>query len=276
MTGSIQTLTLDGSALVPAQVEAVARGNTPVRFAESAIRAMAASRRIVEAHLDDGEAHYGINTGFGSLSRKRVSGPDLAALQRNLVRSHAAGVGPPLPTDVVRAMMLLLAASLARGISGVRPVVAERIVAMLNAGVTPIVPEVGSVGASGDLAPLAHLALPLIGRGQVELGGHVMPALIALRETGMEQLALGAKEGLAILNGTQLMSALGALVAGDAARLMATASVAAAMSVEALLCTDVAFSAALQAARPHPGQIAVAAEMRWLLRDSSLQQHHHA
>jgi histidine ammonia-lyase len=237
---------------------------------------MEASRAVVERLLDEGAVVYGVTTGFGFLADRPIDRADAERLQENLLVSHAAGVGEPLPREVVRAMLVLRANTLALGYSGARPLVAERLLDFLRLGIHPVVPAQGSVGASGDLAPLAHLALPLIGRGQVELNGQVVPASIALRETGLEPLVLGAKEGLAILNGTQLMSALGALVAADAARLIATASVAAAMSVEALLGTDIAFSAALQAARPHPGQVSVAAELRWLLRDSSLQQSHHA
>jgi histidine ammonia-lyase len=172
-------------------------------------------------------------------------------------------------------MLLLRANTLALGHSGCRPVLVDRICELLTLGVHPVVPEQGSVGASGDLAPLAHLALPLIGRGEVELNGQVMPSLIALREVGLEPLELGPKEGLALLNGTQLMSALGALLLADADRLARTASVAAAMSVEALLGTEVAYAAPYQLARPHPGQIAVAAELRHLLRESGLQRAHH-
>ena len=156
------------------------------------------------------------------------------------------------------------------------PLVVDRLLRFLELGIHPVVPAQGSVGASGDLAPLAHLALPLIGRGEVELGGHVMPALLALREEGLDPLVLEAKEGLALLNGTQLMSGIGALLLADADRLARTASVAAAQSVEALLGTDVAYAAAYQLARPHPGQVAVAGEMRHLLRDSGLMAHHHA
>jgi len=172
-------------------------------------------------------------------------------------------------------MLLLRANTFGLGFSGVRPEVADRLLDFLRLGIHPVVPAQGSVGASGDLAPLAHLALPLIGRGSVELSGTVLPALAALKENGLEPLTLGAKEGLALLNGTQLMTALGALLAVDAERLLRTASVAAAMSVEAMLGTDVAFAAAYQAARPHPGQVQVASELRWLLRDSELQQSHH-
>jgi histidine ammonia-lyase len=172
-------------------------------------------------------------------------------------------------------MLLLRANTLALGHSGCRPLVVDRLLAFLELGVHPVVPQQGSVGASGDLAPLAHLALPLIGRGSVELHGQVVPALVALREVGLEPLQLGPKEGLALLNGTQMMSAVGALLLADADRLSRTASVVAAMSVEALLGTDVAFAAAYQLARPHPGQVAVAAEMRHLLRGSGLQRRHH-
>ena len=188
--------------------------------------------------------------------------------------SHAAGVGAPLPREIVRAMLLLRANTLALGHSGCRPIIVDRLLAFLELGVHPVVPAQGSVGASGDLAPLAHLALPLIGRGRVELGGQIVPALVALRELGLEPLVLEAKEGLALLNGTQLMTAIGALLLADADRLTRTASVAAAISVEALLGTDVAFAAPYQLARPHPGQIAVAAELRHLLRDSTLQASH--
>ena len=190
--------------------------------------------------------------------------------------SHAAGVGDPLPRDVVRAMLLLRANTIALGHSGARPEVIDRLLDFLRLGIHPVVPAQGSVGASGDLAPLAHLSLPLIGRGHVEFGGRVMPAREALAQAGLEPLVLGPKEGLALLNGTQLMSALGALLLADADRLVRTASTVAAMTVEAMLGTDVAFSAAYQLARPHPGQIAVAAELRGLLRDSGLQTSHHA
>jgi histidine ammonia-lyase len=237
---------------------------------------MERSRAVVDELVEQGAVVYGLTTGFGALADRSIDRADVDRLQENLLVSHAGGVGEPLPREVVRAMLLLRANTLALGYSGARPVVAERLLDFLRLGIHPVVPAQGSVGASGDLAPLAHLALPLIGRGHVEFNGQVVPALIALRENGLEPLVLGAKEGLALLNGTQLMSALGALVAADAARLVATASVAAAMSVEAMLGTDVAFAAALHAARPHPGQVAVAGELRWLLRESTLQRAHHA
>ena len=233
------------------------------------------ARAVVERLVAAGEVVYGITTGFGDLASTYIPPADARQLQENLLVSHAVGVGAPLPRDVVRAMLLLRANTLALGHSGCRPVLVDRLLAFLEAGIHPVVPAQGSVGASGDLAPLAHLALPLIGRGEVELGGQVMPGLLALRETGIEPLTLEAKEGLALLNGTQLMSALGALLLADADRLARTASVAAAQSVEALLGTDVPYAAAYQLARPHPGQIAVAAELRHLLRDSGLMAAHH-
>ena len=271
-----ERVVLTGADLTVADVVAVARDGAAATLDPAARSRMARSRAVVEELVDEGAVVYGVTTGFGALANRSIDRADAERLQENLLVSHAAGVGAPLPREVVRAMPLLRANTLALGFSGARPVVAERLLDFLRLGIHPVVPSQGSVGASGDLAPLAHLALPLIGRGQVELGGTTVPALIALRETGLEPLVLGAKEGLAILNGTQLMSALGALVAADAARLNATASVAAAMSVEALLGTEIAFAAALQEARPHPGQVAVAAELRWLLRDSALQRSHHA
>ena len=266
---------LTGADLTIADVEAVARGGATVQLDVHARARMDEARAVVERLVAAGEVVYGITTGFGDLAGTYIPPADARRLQENLLVSHAVGVGAPLPRDVVRAMLLLRANTLALGHSGCRPVVVERLLALLAAGIHPVVPAQGSVGASGDLAPLAHLALPLIGRGEVELGGQVMPALLALRETGIEPLTLEAKEGLALLNGTQLMTALGALLLADADRLARTASVAAAQSVEALLGTDVPYAAAYQLARPHPGQVAVAAEMRHLLRDSGLMAAHH-
>jgi histidine ammonia-lyase len=269
------SVTLTGSDLTVEAVEAVARRGATVELDPAARARMQVSRAVVERLVAAGDVVYGVTTGFGALADRSIDPGDAAKLQENLLVSHAAGVGEPLPREVVRAMLLLRANTLALGYSGARPLVVERLLAFLDHGIHPVVPSQGSVGASGDLAPLAHLALPMIGRGQAEVGGTVVPGLLALREAGLEPLELGAKEGLALLNGTQLMTALGALLVADSERLFATASVAAAMSVEALLATDVAFSAALQLARPHPGQIRTAAELRWLLRDSGLQRVHH-
>jgi histidine ammonia-lyase len=270
------TVLLTGADLTVEAVEAVARGGARVTLDAAARARMQRSREVVDQLVAEGAVVYGVTTGVGALAGRTIDPADAARLQENLLLSHAAGVGEALPRDVVRAMLLLRANTLAKGFSGARPEVVDRLLAFLELGIHPVVPAQGSVGASGDLAPLAHLALPVIGHGQAELGGHVMPGLMALRESGLEPMVLGPKEGLALLNGTQLMTAMGALLAVDAERLLRTASVAAAMSVEAALGTDIAFAEALQAARPHPGQLAVAAELRYLLRESGLQRAHHA
>jgi histidine ammonia-lyase len=267
---------LTGADLGIADVEAVARAGVPAKLDVHARARMIEARQVIDDLVAAGEVVYGVTTGFGDLATTFVPPEDTERLQENLLMSHAAGVGAALPRDVVRAMLLLRANTLALGHSGCRPLIVDQLLAFLENGLHPVVPEQGSVGASGDLAPLAHLALPLIGHGRVELNGQVVPALVGLREAGLEPVRLVAKEGLALLNGTQMMSAVGALLLADADRLVRTASVAAAMSVEALLGTDVAFAAAYQLARPHPGQIEVAAELRHLLRDSGLQRSHHA
>jgi len=270
------TIVLTGADLTIADVEAVARHGAAVALDVHARARMQEARDVIERLVAEGAVVYGVTTGFGALADRFIDAGDAERLQENLLVSHAVGVGEPLPRDVVRAMLLLRANTLALGHSGARSLLVDRLLDLLRLGVHPVVPAQGSVGASGDLAPLAHLALPLIGRGSVELNGQVTPALVALREVGLEPLTLGPKEGLALLNGTQLMSALGALLLADADRLVRTASTIAAMSVEALLGTDVAFTAAYQLARPHPGQIEVAIELRHLLRDSGLQASHHA
>src|SRR5690349_171622 len=266
---------LTGADLTVADVEAVARHGARAALDVHARERMQEARDVIATLVARGEVVYGVTTGFGDLATTFIPAADAASLQENLIASHAAGVGRPFPREVVRAMLLLRANTLALGHSGCRPQLVDRICAFLALGIQPVVPEQGSVGASGDLAPLAHLALPIIGRGQVEADGQVVPSLVALREHGLEPLTLEPKEGLALLNGTQLMSALGALLLADADRLARTASVAAAMSVEALLGTEVAYAAPYQLARPHPGQIAVAAELRHLLRGSALQASHH-
>jgi len=268
-------IVLTGADLSIGDVEAVARGRQGVKLGDDARARMAEAREVVERLVASGEIVYGVTTGFGDLATTFIDPADSAQLQLNLLVSHAVGVGGPLPRDVVRAMLLLRANTLALGHSGCRAVLVDRICDLLRAGIHPVVPSQGSVGASGDLAPLAHLALQLIGRGFVEVGGRVVAAAEALSAANLEPLELQAKEGLALLNGTQMMSGIGALLAGDALRLSRTASVAAAMSCEAVLGTDVAYSAAYQLARPHPGQIAVAAELRHLLRDSTLMTSHH-
>jgi len=270
-----EPVVLTGADLSIADVEAVARRGAQTALDVHARERMQEARDVIERLVARGEVVYGVTTGFGDLATTFIPPSDAEQLQENLLASHAAGVGRPFPREVVRAMLLLRANTLALGHSGCRPLLVDRICEFLALGIHPVVPEQGSVGASGDLAPLAHLALPLIGRGQVELNGQVIPALLALKECGLEPLTLQPKEGLALLNGTQLMSALGALLLADADRLARTASVAAAMSVEALLGTEVAYAAPYQLARPHPGQVAVAAELRHLLRGSGLQTAHH-
>ncbi len=254
----------------------MARRGASVALDAHARERMAEARAVIAGLVDEGAVVYGVTTGFGDLATTFVDPARSAELQRRLLMSHAAGVGAPFPREIVRAMLLLRANTLALGHSGCRPELVDRLLAFLELGIHPVVPEQGSVGASGDLAPLAHLALPIIGQGSVELRGSIVPALLALREVGLEPMELQAKEGLALLNGTQLMGAIGALLLADADRLTRTASVVAAMSVEALLGTDVAYAAAYQLARPHPGQVAVAAELRHVLRGSELQRSHHA
>lgn len=267
---------LEGAELRIDDVVAVARREAPVRIGPEAYHCMDAARAVVEAVLTRGEVVYGVNTGFGELSRVRIPAADLATLQRNLIVSHAAGVGEPLPRDVVRAMLLLLAASLCRGHSGVRPLVAELIVELLNHAVTPVVPSRGSVGASGDLAPLAHIGLVLIGEGEALVGDAVLPGGEALARAGLSPIELAAKEGLAIINGTHLMAAVGALAVHDAGVLIDSAEVAAAMSLEALRGTDVPFDPRIHEARRQPGQALSAAHLRALLSGSEIIPSHRA
>jgi histidine ammonia-lyase len=267
---------LTGAELTIDDVESVALGRRVARLAPLARARVEEARAVIDRLVDSGEVVYGVTTGFGSLATTFVPPERARELQERLLRSHAAGVGEPLPVSVVRAMLLLRANTLALGHSGCRPELIERLCAMLERGVHPIVPSRGSVGASGDLAPLAHLALPLIGHGTVEMEGRRLPASEALAALGWAPLVLEPKEGLALLNGTQMMTAIGALVLARAERLARTASVAAALSTEALRGTEVAFSAAYQSTRPHPGQVRTASELRWLLRDSELQRAHHA
>ncbi|MBA2700592.1 MAG: histidine ammonia-lyase [Chloroflexi bacterium] len=270
-----RSIVLTGADLAVTDVEAVARHDATVVLDGQARLRMAEARAVIDSLVAEGAVVYGVTTGFGDLASTFIEPARAGELQENLLMSHAAGVGPSFPREVVRAMLLLRANTLALGHSGCRPLLVDRLLELLAAGIHPVVPEQGSVGASGDLAPLAHLALPLIGRGQAEVRGVTMAARRALAEAGLEPLTLEAKEGLALLNGTQMMSAIAALLLADADRLVRTASVAAALSVEALLGTDVAFAAAYQLARPHPGQVAVAAELRHLLRDSDVQASHH-
>ncbi|HYY99017.1 MAG TPA: histidine ammonia-lyase [Pyrinomonadaceae bacterium] len=267
-------LELDGQQLTLEEVARVARGRAGASLADSARERMEASRRAVEAIVAESRVVYGVNTGFGKLSDVTVGPDELRELQINLVRSHACGVGQPLPEDETRAMMLLRANVLAKGFSGARVVVAETLLAMLARGVVPVVPEKGSVGASGDLAPLSHLALCCVGEGEAFYEGGRMPGGEALRRAGVEPLRLEAKEGLALLNGTQALTAVGALALERAGRLARAADVSGAMTLEALKGTPAAFDERIHLARPHRGQVESAARLRELLRDSEIRASH--
>ncbi|HSC04865.1 MAG TPA: histidine ammonia-lyase [Solirubrobacteraceae bacterium] len=272
MTGVVE-LTPEG--VVAGDVVAVAREDAAVFLGAAARAEMERSAAVVAARADADEPAYGISTGFGSLALVRIPASARVELQRSLIRSHASGMGPPIEREVVRAMMLLRARSLAMGRSGARPVVVERMLALLGAGITPFVPEHGSLGASGDLAPLAHCALVLTGEGSVVDGaGVVRPAEEALASAGIEPLELGAKEGLALINGTDGMLGMLVLACVDLAALLRVADIAAAMSVEALLGTDRAFAEDLIALRPQPGQVASATNLRALLAGSEIVASH--
>jgi histidine ammonia-lyase len=257
-------------------VAGVARDGREVALDAAAAERMRASRAVIERLVAAGETVYGVTTGFGDLANVRIAPDQVAELQVNLVRSHQAGVGEPLPEDVVRAMLLLRANALAVGLSGVRPDLAELLCEMLNARIHPVIPSRGSVGASGDLAPLAHLAAVLIGEGMADTPTGPMSGADALRSAGHAPLTLGAKEGLALLNGTQLMAGIAALVLHDGKRLAASADVIGAMSLEAMQGTAAAFDGALIGARPHPGQVAAGAHLRELLSGSEIGASHAA
>lgn len=265
---------LDGRSLTLEDVAAVVRQGKRVSLAPAARENLLRRRRGIEERLARGEILYGVNTGFGRMAEVVIPQEKLQALQLNLLRSHACGVGQPLPREVVRAMLLLRANVLASGFAGVRPEVVEKLLALLNAGVHPIVPSQGSVGASGDLAPLAHLALVLVGEGFAEFQGEFMAGGQALQRAGIPPLALAPKEGLALINGTQAMTAIGSLALLRAERLVEAADVVAAMSVDALEGTDVAFLEEIHQARPHPGQMTSARNLFTLLQGSEIRESH--
>ncbi len=265
---------LNGHALTLEQIAAVAIDGENVAIPPSAGPRVAASRKLIEQIVDRDEVVYGVNTGFGKLSDVRIAQDDLRQLQLNLVRSHACGIGEPLSEPEVRAMMLLRANVLALGFSGIRGEVIKLLCDMLNRRVHPVVPEKGSVGASGDLAPLAHLALSVIGEGEAFFGGERISSVEALTRAQLKPLQLEAKEGLALLNGTQGMHAVGGLALLRAQRLARVADVSGAMSLEALKGTPVAFDPRLQEARPHPGQKAAAEHLLWLVQGSEIRESH--
>lgn len=268
------TVELTGHDLTLDAVERVAVGSEEVALSEKAQEAVRASRRVVENILARDEVVYGINTGFGNFRNVVISPHDLERLQVNLIRSHAAGVGEPFPEDVVRAILLLRINALASGYSGVDPRTLEALVSLLNAGVHPVVPVKGSVGASGDLAPLAHVALVLIGEGEAYYRGKKLSGGDALRRAGLSPVALHPKDGLALINGTQVVSALLAKAVNLASRLVRSADAIGALTLDTLLGTDAAFDARIHEARPHAGQIAVAANLRRLLEGSELRKSH--
>ena len=270
----VDALVLEGQPLTLAEIEAVAAGGRHAAVAPAALERVATGRACIERILASGRTVYGVNTGFGKLADVHIPPESLAQLQMNLVRSHACGLGDPLSEPESRAMLLLRANVLAKGFSGVRAELVELLTAMLNAGVTPVIPEKGSVGASGDLAPLAHLALVVVGEGEALLHGERLPGDEALRRAGLAPLTLAAKEGLALLNGTQAMTAVGALAVARARRLVRLADLAGAMSLEALKGTPTAFDARIHRARPHAGQSAAAAHLGRLMANSEIRESH--
>ncbi|MGP3965570.1 histidine ammonia-lyase [Nonomuraea sp. 3N208] len=253
----------------------VARHGAAVRLTDDAVAAMSAARQRVDELAESPVPAYGISTGFGALATRHIDPALRTQLQRSLVRSHAAGSGPEVETEVVRALMLLRLRTLASGHTGIRPNTAKTLAALLSAGITPIVHEYGSLGCSGDLAPLAHVALTLMGEGVVrDKSGNMLPAAEALKQAHIEPVELAAKEGLALINGTDGMLGMLVLAIEDLTRLVRTADVSAAMSVEALLGTDRVFAPELQALRPHPGQARSAANMMKILEDSGIMASH--
>jgi histidine ammonia-lyase len=267
-------LYLNGQSLTLKEIADVAHGREQVALGDDARARADNARRVVEQIVAEGRTVYGVNTGFGKLSDVSIQPSELRELQLNLVRSHACGLGNPLSEPEARAMLLLRANVLATGFSGARPLVIETLIEMLGRGVTPVIPEKGSVGASGDLAPLSHLALAVIGEGEAFYQGERLPAAVALERAQIAPLQLEVKEGLALLNGTQGMGAVGGLALFRAERLVRLADVAGAMTLEALRGTPVAFDERIHAARPHAAQIEVATHLRDLLQDSEIRESH--
>ncbi len=267
-------LQLDGTSLTLENLARIAQGESALHATAEALERMARSRKVVEDVLRTERVVYGVNTGFGKLSDVRIPPDDLKTLQKNLILSHACGMGPALSAPEVRALLALKINALLSGYSGARPVIVEYLLELLQHEVLPVIPEQGSVGASGDLAPLAHAALVLIGEGEAEMKGRRVSGAEALRAIGLPALELEAKEGLALLNGTQFMTAVGALTFLQAEKLARTADVVGAMSAEALLCTPVAFDDRIQVARGYAGQKESAANLRRLMANSPIRDSH--
>lgn len=270
----MKIIRLAGEGLTLDDLAAVARRQARVTLAPRARRAIAASRRVVDRAVRSNARVYGVTTGFGKFADVAIPRAELDSLQRNLVRSHCAGVGAPLPDEAVRAMIALRANALARGNSGIRVSTVEALLAMLAADVLPVIPSQGSVGASGDLAPLSHLALGLIGEGRVRVRGRERGAAAALRSARLKPVALGAKEGLALINGVQMSVAVGGLALHRAISLSRAADLVGAASLDASRGSDAAFDRRVVRARPHPGALASAANLRTLLAGSAIRESH--
>ena len=270
----MDTVTLGAAPLTIEALEAVARRGARIAIHPDAMDRVRRSRALVERWVAEGRAVYGITTGFGALCEVVIPPADTRTLQENILMSHAAGVGDPLPAEVVRAVIAVRTADLAQGLAGVRPETLQALVDLLNAGVVPVVPEKGSVGASGDLAPTAHLALVLIGKGEAFVGGRRMDGAAALRAGGLQPIRLEAGEGLGLVNGTQVMTAIAALATADAGRLARAADIACAVSLEVLLGTRVEFDPRIHRARPHPGQAVAADNMLRITQDSAIVSSH--
>jgi len=270
----MKPIILDGNSLSIADVYTVACQHTPVKLSAASTKRVTASRRLVEHWVAGNEVIYGVTTGFGAFANVRVSNRDIEQLQRNLILSHSAGAGEPLPPQVVRAMLLLRINALAKGYSGVRLNTLKFLIDFLNAGITPIIPVQGSVGASGDLVQLSHLVLTMMGKGKVLYRDSIMDAKLALRKAKLTPLQLAAKEGIALINGTQMMTAYASLAVYEAKKLAMMADVAGALSVEALKGTDTAFDERIHKLRPHPGQTAAARNLRRLLAGSEIRESH--
>ncbi len=265
---------IDGEHLTLADVCDAARRRRSVNWPAAVRGKVERARAVEDACVAEERVVYGITTGFGKLSQVRISVDQLEALQANLIRSHAAGTGRPLSPEETRAAMLIRANVMAKGFSGIRPVVVDTLLSMLARDILPVIPEKGSVGASGDLAPSAHLALVLMGEGEARYKGRVLPGGEALREAGIAPVTFQAKEGLAVLNGTHFMSAIGCLLADEIDYLLRIAAVVAAMTTDALVGTDTAFDPRIQAVRPHPGQVRAAAEIAALMAGSEIRLSH--
>lgn len=264
----MKTIFITGQTLTLDELAAVCRDGAKVQLSPQARQQILESRQVVDLLVDEAATVYGITTGFGKFSDVTITQDECKQLQRNLIVTHAVGAGEPFPRDVARGIMLLRVNNLAKGFSGTRLSLVETLVEMLNRGVTPVIPQKGSLGASGDLAPLSHMVLPMLGLGQAEYQGQVLPGGEAMARAGIPTVELVAKEGLALINGTQAMTAVGALAVYDALSLLKAADIAAALSFEANRGVEDALDPRVHAVRPHPGQMATAGTLRRLLMDS--------